>query len=336
METNNIQVLFSRIGLDNVLAYMTQKGWTVEPKRRHARIYFLGDVHEKGERYRLFIPEKDATRHFRSRIQSLVFTLTEIENRHAMEIARDMANAELREASPPEPTPQPTPASRLDSAVVGPPTTQAELPPAAGPRLTPDEQVPDSASSGTLAIRNRRSQALTLSLSNGQPLELRAGDSLHVRGEAQWEIVVTDQGFSFQGPVPQEVAVSAELESTSIRQATHEAMTQTSLACDLSSFWPVAERLDFETAGEGQLTPQLALRQAALVLVDLAPRVHTFEQAAEFLWILAKQLLARGRMGLKFTSSVHPKGLLSVSLSDSPSAPVTLLNWLKTNTCPIG
>lgn len=323
----NIQVLFSVISVDGVQRYLVDHGWRPREAQGADRLYF--ERERRGGEEAATIWTWATTEHpkFRSQVPNIIFTLSILESRPALEIANDMHAAR---AEPP--------AAKAEA----PPTKPATAPTAeaAPPVITKKQRC---------VLRLSRATALIIPLDVlDEHVELAAGDVVEIvyygADGAELDLEIGERTIQVRIPRTSGVRLLQGVAKPCVGErwsATHivreellpleDAGENKAAAELLEALDSTLARIDFELeAGEDRgATVQSSLRrQAAMLAGGIARRLDDTPLARQVVWRTCAKLIYPVGLRLELLSNSVDE-LFAAAATDDEFSPRKTLAWLK-------
>lgn len=324
---HNIQFLFSAISVAAIQQYLFERGWRTREAPGTDRLYFerTGNVGEEGSTVWSWATNEHPK--FRSQVPNIVFTLSILESRPALEIANDIFAARNEKPSP-----------------------KAEA--AALPKPPASTTVSNEATSETMrrcVLRLSRATALMIPLDVlDEKVDIAAGDVVEIVyfGATNSELDLEIGDGVIQVRIPQSagvrllqgVAKPCLGERWSAMRIVREELTQledvgeSKAAAELlDALGPTLARIDFELepAGESGASMQNAIRRQAAVLASgLARRLDDTPRARQVVWRACAKLIYPVGLRLELTN-VSVDELFTAAATDEELSPRKTLAWLK-------
>lgn len=336
MASQNIQRLFAIIGPEQVEQYLKIKGWRCQ--RSADRLSFEMPADDQQEARQLFIPAQASHPRFRSLLPNLIFSLSVIEGRPAIDVANSIADQEL-------PAPSSPVATETGRSQAGTPANDwvNEAEKVANAEWT--MQLFNSNSDKSISIESRFSQT-SLTLSPGQSLTVRGKMSTTCQ-----VLLASDCELDFSGPTAPNLMLGQppELErwrqrgwslaeglidylrSIGLQMQSDVAESAASNSNSFDSTWiedAVAEFIFLAGAEVGK-TELSALRRASARML-MQTWQHVKDQTAEgsdAIFQLARLLMGTGQQVILADSSAADTLVRTMGL-DNPVAPQKTVEWL--------
>lgn len=324
----NIQILFNVITVDGIQRYLVDHGWKPRESPGADRLYF--ERERRGGEEAATIWTWATTEHpkFRSQVPNIIFTLSILESRPALEIANDMHDAR------PEP-----PAAKVEAAAPPKPAVAAAAE-AAPPVITKKQRC---------VLRLARATALIIPLDVlDEHVELAAGDVVEIvyygAAGAELDLEIGERTIQVRIPRTSGVRLLQGVAKPCLGErwsATHIVREELGPLEDAGENKAAAEllealdstlaRIDFELeAGEDRgATVQSSLRrQAAMLAGGIARRLEDTPLARQIVWRTCAKLIYPVGLRLELLSNSVDE-LFAAAATDDEFSPRKTLAWLK-------
>lgn len=336
MASQNIQRLFAIIGPEQVEQYLKIKGWRCQ--RSADRLSFEMPADDQQESRQLFIPAQASHPRFRSLLPNLIFSLSVIEGRPAIDVANSIADQEL-------PAPSSPGATETGQSQAGTPANDKvnEAEKVANAEWT--MQLFNANSDKSISIESRFSQT---------SLTLPPGQSLSVRGKMSTTcqvLLASDCEIDFSGPTAPKLMLGQppELErwrqqgwslaeglmdylrSIGLRMQADGAESAASNSTSFDSMWiedAVAEFIFLSGAEMGKAELSALRRASARLLMQTWQQVKVqTAEGSDTIFQLARLLMGTGQQVILADSSAADTLVRTMGL-DNPVAPQKTVEWL--------
>lgn len=327
---HNIQFLFSVITVSCVQQYLLDHGWRRRETPGNDRLYFERDRPAGEEPATVWTWATNEHAKFRSQVPNIVFTLSILESRPALEIANEIYASRVEK-----------PAPKVEAA-------PAASKPVAG--AAPSEVVPPLATKiQRCVLRLTRATALMIPLDVlDERVEIAAGDVVEIvyHGATNSELDLEIGDGVIQVRIPryagvrllQGVAKPCLGDRWSAARIVREELApledagESKAAAELlDALGPTLARIDFELepTGENGTAMQNALRRQAAVLASgIARRLDDTPRARQVVWRSCAKLLYPVGLRLELLSTSVDE-LFAAAATDEELSPRKTLNWLK-------
>jgi len=323
----NIQILFSIITVDGLQRYLVDHGWKSREAPGTNRLYFERERRAGEDAATIWTWATSDHPKFRSQVPNIIFTLSILESRPALEIANEM------HAARPE-----TPAAKPEAA---PPKPAAAAPAEAQPPVATKTQ--------RCVLRLARATSLVIPLDMlDERFELAAGDVVEIvySGAAGAELDLEIGEGTIQVRIPRSSGVKllqgvAKPNIGERWSATHilreelsplEDAGENKAAADLlEALDSTLARIDFELeAGEdrGPTVQSSLRRQAATLAVGIARRLDDTPLARQIVWRTCAKLIYPVGLRLALLNGSIDE-LYAAAATDDEFSPRKTLAWLK-------
>lgn len=334
MTSTNIQELFARISLADIRAYLTECGWSVECAEGSETIHFHPPAQLDASELWLWCPESHPK--FRRRVPDILFSLSLLENRPALDIANDLyglgQRSQAARTTKPEASPQPT--------------------------STGGDAAPERRETVCWTFTHRGSDTLMLRLvPDGGTHALEPGDrlvavyrvgELPVSDEPLVDFALADSSAVVTARVTppqlrffQEAGLRADRRPPTPRVIVAEELAglpssdgRDATADQLAQLAPALERIEFELESDGPPDRRLEdtyRRQAALLAAALVRQLPLTPLARQLVWRVTLRLLAPVQLGLELYGSAVDE-LYFTAAADAEASPTRTRALLATHT----
>lgn len=320
---SNIQYLFSAISASNIRSYLLQQGWKAGGETQPDKLQFRLAGENGEEASELWTWAASDHPKFRNRVPNIVFSLSVLEDRPALEIANEMF-----ESREPEPRVEPAPV-----AVASKPHSTAQ-------RVT--------------LHNGRKNSCLLVNGSSGKSFSLRVSEVVELVYDcplhSPLDIETSEDAITVQPAKDATLRIlqgvahprlgahwsAAQIVGEQLHRLA-EQMEGIDLAKTNADLKPTITRIEFELDPIGTVDSgvQNALRrQAAVLTVALANRLSKTTATKQAVWDACAKLLypVQLRMELSATSIDE---LFSLAASDDELGPKKTLEWLKAHTVSV-
>jgi hypothetical protein len=328
----NIQQLFSIISLRHIRAYLTTRGWNEKGGEGTDRAYFERTFAGGEKPAIVWIWSSPEHKRFRHQVPNVVFTLSVLESRPALDIANEIYASE-----PPKPAPAQTPViAEPDTAT----KTQAVAVPAATPnapqrlllRFDQETSVTIVHDDNSDTTRTAAGDVIELlhSRAAGADLELTIGEGSVTAAMAQSGGLRVLQGVAKPSVGPHWSALQIVRDELRMLEDAGESKAAAQLLDDLEA---ILARIDFELDVNAPINDHQqnsVLRQTAVMTAALAQRLDESIAAVRVVWRAAAKLMypVGRRLELSSTAAVE---LFQTAKDDDQLRPGKVLTWLRDN-----
>lgn len=324
----NIQILFNVISVDGIQRYLVEHGWRPREAPGTDRLYFERERRAGEEAATLWTWAAGDHPKFRSQVPNIIFTLSILESRPALEIANEMHDA--ARAEPPTPKQEAAPTK-----------------PAAAPAA--EAAAVDTTKKQRCVLRLTRATALIIPLDVlDERVELAAGDVVeivyHGAAGAELDLEIGEGVIQVRIPRTSGVRLLQGVAKPCIGErwsATHIVREELSPLEDAGEHKAAADllealdstlaRIDFELeAGEdrGATVRNSLRRQAAMLAGGIARRLDDTPLARQVVWRTCAKLIYPVGLRLELLSSSVDE-LFAAAATDDEFSPRKTLAWLK-------
>jgi len=328
----NIQFLFSSLSVTQIRNYLTGRGWRLLGDEASERLSFERTFAGGEQAATVWIWSSVEHRRFRNQVPNLIFSLSVLESRPALDIANDMY---LEQAAPTKEGTATT-AVRSDGAAKS--ATAIADAPARGPqrlvlRFADETSVTVAEEMLSDTARIAAGDVVELVHSGGSAAELQ----LEIAAGSVRAILPQVVGLRLlQGVArpllgPHWSAVQIVTDELGLLEDSGDSKRAARLLDELG---PTLTRIDFELDVNAPIDDhqqKLVLRQTAILAAALARRLSDTDSAAKVVWRACAMLLFPvGRRLL--LSSTAAADLLQIAGDDEELRPTATLEWLRENT----
>ena len=326
---HNIQFLFSAISLSGLRQYLVDRGWQARSVEGSERVYF----------HRTFAGgEKDATlwswpsehKRFRHQVPNVIFALSVLEDRPALDIANEMftAGEASTAASKAPPTAEKGAVAPVAAAPSPPPSLRRVL-------LRFAEAAEVTVVDDMLADTTRAAAGEALELVYGAggeaPLELELHGGRVKAMSPHTAGLRLLQGVARPSVGPHWSAQQIVCEESRVLE---DAGRSTDAGRLLEELGPTLARIDFEMDVNGppdERRQAQLLRQTAILATALVRRLSDGPLSRRLVWSTCAKLLFPSGLRLYLTSTSVDE-LFGTAAADDELRPTATLTWLRDNT----
>jgi hypothetical protein len=328
----NIQQLFSIISLRHIRAYLTSRGWNEKGGEGTDRAYFERTFAGGEKPAIVWIWSSPEHKRFRHQVPNVVFTLSVLESRPALDIANEIYASE-----PSKPATAPTPAVAEPDAET---KTQAVAAPAATPsapqrlilRFDQETSVTIVHDDNSDTTRTAAGDVIELlhSRAAGADLELTIGEGSVTAAMGPAGGLRVLQGVAKPSVGPHWSALQIVRDELRSLEDAGESKAAAQLLDDLEA---ILARIDFELDVNAPINDHQqnsVLRQTAVMTAALAQRLDESIAAVRVVWRAAAKLMypVGRRLELSSTAAVE---LFQTAKDDDQLRPGKVLTWLRDN-----
>ncbi|MGC3967845.1 MAG: hypothetical protein QM775_10875 [Pirellulales bacterium] len=323
----NIQKLFSIISLPHIRAYLTGHGWNEKGGETTDRAYFERTFAGGEKPAIVWIWSSPEHKRFRNQVPNVIFTLSVLESRPALDIANEMFAAEL-----PKPAAAPAAESSAPAKPVVAATPASTVPQRLILRFDRETNVTIVHDDNSDTTRTAAGDVIELlhARAAGTDLELTIGDGSVTAAMAQAGGLRVLQGVAKPSVGPHWSAVQIVRDELRPLEDAGESKTAARLLEELE---PIMARIDFELDVNAPINDHqqsLVLRQTAVLTAALAQRLDESTEAVRVVWRTAAKLMypVGRRLQLSSTAAVE---LFQTAKEDDQLRPANVLAWLRDN-----
>lgn len=321
----NIQYLFAAISLANIRSYLLERGWSIESSGHSDRVLFRQSSGEGEQPSELWMFSTNEHPRFRGRVPNIIFSLSVLEDRPALDIANEMFASKEPEQKPEAPA-----AATATVATAARPVQRMTL---KNVRSAP-MRVIHGPTGQALTIRAGDVVELLCDTADSPPLDLEVSeDAIRVRASQGANLKIL-QGVAHPRLGAQWSAAQIVGEQL---QRLVEQTERIDIAKTQNDLRTAVSRVDFELDPIGNVDSgvQNAIRrQAAVLTVALVNQLPKTTATKQAVWDACAKLLYPVHLRLELSQSAIDD-LFSLAASDEELGPKKTLEWLKTHTVSV-